>query len=108
MARVIGGSWVRGERSTSRLHRPTADGLVVRSDAMSWLDQLNEVERMAVKRLKELEPYVAEHPELQQLVERLGLKRDGSPDSSGSDRTADAPRTPARARGAASVPRGGA
>src|SRR3954451_5819807 len=55
------------------------------SDAMSWLDQLRGLEEKARKRLSELEPLVAEHRELQQLLERLGLKRDAPPDAAATE-----------------------
>jgi DNA-binding Lrp family transcriptional regulator len=43
---------------------------------MSWLDELSELERKAVMRLQELEPYVAEYRELEQVVQRLGVTRE--------------------------------
>ena len=56
---------------------------------MSWLDQLSELERNAVQRLREIDnligPLVAERAELEQVVERLGLK------SAGAGQTSAAP-----------------
>jgi DNA-binding Lrp family transcriptional regulator len=45
---------------------------------MSWLDELSELERKAVTRLQELEPYVAEYRELEQVVQRLGVTREAT------------------------------
>src|SRR3954447_23289842 len=61
-----------------------------RSDAMSWMDQLRELEEKARKRLSELEPLVAEHRELKQLLEGLGLRRDAQPGAGGATDTAPA------------------
>ena len=52
---------------------------------MSLLDEFDELQRKAAARLKELEPYVAEHAELTQLLERLGVGRDEPTQPSAAD-----------------------
>ena len=43
---------------------------------MSVLDQVRALEQQVQQRLRELRPLVAEYRDLEQVAERLGLKRD--------------------------------
>lgn len=45
---------------------------------MPVLDQLKDLERQVAGRLRELEPLVAEYQELQQVAQRLGIKREAA------------------------------
>jgi hypothetical protein len=55
---------------------------------MAVLDQLRDLERQVAKRLRELEPMVAEYRELQQVAERLGIQRQAAAAAQGTTRRA--------------------
>ena len=71
---------------------------------MSVLDQLRDLERQVVGRLRELEPLVREYEQLRTAAGRLGVKYDPRPGDSDSDQKA---RT-RRRRGARATPRSNA
>ena len=68
---------------------------------MSVLDQLRDLERQVVGRLRELEPLVREYEQLRTAAGRLGVKYDPRPGGSDSDQQAPS----RRRRGARATPR---
>ena len=69
---------------------------------MSVLEQLNEIEKRVISRLKELQPLVAEYQELEEVAQRLGLNSEGQAKGSGRQSAARTSR-PKRIRGAATT-----
>lgn len=70
---------------------------------MSVLDQVRALEQQVQQRLRELRPLVAEYRDLEQVAERLGLKRDdGEAVKTAADETA---KPPVRTRKPAAGPR---
>lgn len=68
---------------------------------MAVIDQLRDLERQVVARLRELEPMVAEYRELEQVAQRLGIEREAAQRTRRSARSAPAPRKTGRGRAAA-------
>jgi transcriptional regulator with GAF, ATPase, and Fis domain len=78
----------------------------VRSVIVSVLDQFREAEQRVARRLKELEPAVAEYRELEEVAKRLGIDAAAAPAPSGTGgsrrrRAARASTTSARTSSAA-------
>jgi transposase-like protein len=71
---------------------------------MSVLDQLRDLERQVVGRLRELEPLVHEYKQLRTAAGRLGVKYDPRPGASDSDQNVSS----RRRRGARATPRSNA
>jgi hypothetical protein len=72
---------------------------------MAVIDQLRDLERQVVGRLRELEPMVAEYRELEQVAQRLGIDRQAAQRTRRTARTAStttraksSPRTTTRRR----------
>src|SRR4051794_11483584 len=74
---------------------------------MSVLDQLRSLEQQVLERLRELRPLVAEYRDLEQVAERLGLKREADePSGAGVPQARKSePATEPRARRAAGRPK---
>ena len=65
---------------------------------MAVIDQLRDLERQVVARLRELEPMVAEYRELEQVAQRLGIERQAA---QRTRRTSQASRRTTRAQSSA-------
>jgi hypothetical protein len=72
---------------------------------MAVIEQLRDLERQVVARLRELEPMVAEYRELEQVAQRLGIERRPAQQTRRSARTAPAAPKAGRGRTAARTAR---